>query len=335
VCSSDLPLPEEFGGRYLVAGANGHNVVKLVEDAVGKGKVKPEMWTLAKGRDGKEKRSESEVCMTNPEVVAAVVQSLVKLYRDNPDTHYLVLAHMDNSDYCRCPACAALCAQEGSPTGLWIGFVNTVAEKVEKEVPGARIMVDAYGWTRTAPKTVKPRANVMVRFAPIESDFAHPLAAASNPENKQVNADIAAWGNVASALSIWSYVGNRAHYLMPNPDFDAMLANIKFFRDHKAMGVFHQGTHAGVATEFVALRLWTQPKVMWDPDCDAQALIGQFLREYYGPAAPAVQQYIEIMHRWGREHNYHLGRFTRMDAPFLQPQIIADAEKAKIGRAHV
>jgi len=320
------PAPDKWGGHYYIAGLHGHNTIDLVEDEVGKGKLKPEMWALAKQRDGSTRRVQSEVCFTNPEVIAATIRSLVKLYKAHPDTAYLNVDHEDNNDYCRCPDCAAVCEREESPAGLNIQFVNALAEAVEKEVPGARLHTDAYLWTRKPPKNLRPRPNVIISFAPIEADYAHPLAAASNPENRAIKEDIEGWSRIAPKLFIWNYVGNRAHYLMPNPDFDSMVADVKFFVDNKAVGIGEQGTHVGVGTEFVSLRMWVLAKVLWNPDADGDALMAEFLNGFYGPAAPAIQKYIDVMHEYGRKNNYHLGRKTAMNVPFLQPAIVAEAE---------
>ena len=315
------PAPEKLGGHYFIAGKHGHNSIDLVEESVDE--MKPEFWAMVK-----DKRVKTEVCQSHPEVIAATIRSLAKLYKANPDTMCLIDSHEDNRDYCRCPTCAAIAEREGSPSGQWFHFVNAVAEGVEKEVPGARLMSSAYGWTQTPPRTIKPRGNVIVRFAPIGSDWAHPLALASNEHNRKTRDDITFWGRAASKLFIWTYIGNRAHYLMPNPDLDAVVPNIKFYADHNAVGIMEQGTHAGVGTEFVPLRLWIQGKALWNPDADGKKLLAEFVEGYYGRAAPAIRKYIDVMHRYGREHDYHLKRVMRMNAPFLQPAIIAEAEEA-------
>ncbi|NLF30758.1 MAG: DUF4838 domain-containing protein [Planctomycetes bacterium] len=311
------PIEAQYGGDSLSAGIQGHNSIDLVEQAVGT--LAEDMWALYRGE-----RSHEEICPSSDAVVDACVASLVKLYREHPDTPYLMLAHEDNDAACQCPECAEIAKTSGRSAPWW-RLVNRVAEGVAEEIPGARIASDAYGWTRTPP-AFKLRDNVIIRFAPIEADFAHPLAAAGNPENKAVCQDIEAWAPKASAAMIWSYVGNRAHYLMPNPDFDSLVSNIRFFADHKAVGIFQQGTHVGPGTEFVGLRMWVQARALWNPHLDGGALIKEFLEGYYGPAAPAIAEYIDLMHRYGREHNYHLGRVTRMNAPFLQPDMIAQAE---------
>jgi len=321
-------MPEEWGGSYSVAGTRSHNTIDLVAESVGgQENMKEEMWSLARERrSGQTKRVRTEICFTNPENRAAILKSLVKTYRAHPTTKYLSVSAEDNNDYCRCPACAALCEREESAAGLNIDLINYLAEELEKQVPRARLKTNAYLWTRKPPKTIRPRHNVLIQFAPIEADYAHPLAAASNPENKAIKDDIEGWSRITKNLFIWNYVGNRAHYLMPEPDLDSMVSNIRFFVDNGAIGIGEQGTHAGVGTEFVSLRMWVLAKALWSPKTADNTLIDEFLPGFYGPAAPAIRKYIDLMHEYGRKNNYHLGRFTRMAAPFLQPSILAEAE---------
>ena len=321
-------MPEAWGGSYSVAGSRSHNTIDLVAESVGGQKnMKPEMWSLARERrTGETKRMQTEICFTHPENRAAMLKSLVKTYQAHPTTKYLSVSAEDNNDYCRCPACAAICEREESAAGLNIDLINYLAEELEKQVPGARLKTNAYLWTRKPPRILKPRHNVLIQFAPIEADYAHPLAAASNPENKAIKDDIEGWSKITRNLFIWNYVGNRAHYLMPEPDLDSMVPNVRFFVDHGAIGIGEQGTHAGVGTEFVSLRMWVLAKALWTPKTADNKLIDEFLTAFYGPAAPAIQKYINIMHEYGRKNNYHLGRFTRMAAPFLQPSILAEAE---------
>src|SRR6185369_3248152 len=56
-------------------------------------------------------------------------------------------------------------------------------------------------------------------------------------------------------------------------------------------------------------------------------LIEEFCNGYYGPAAPDVLKYIDIMARTAHEQDYHNGRRVSLGAPFLKPEIIAEAEE--------
>ena len=313
---------EKLGGRYLVSGNLVHSYVELLKASGDE--LKPEMWALRGGK----RMLERQPCLSDPAVLAAIVKSVVKQYKVNPELEFVVVGQNDNGDYCTCEKCAALDKAEDSHSGQVIAFANKVAEEVEKQIPGARISTAAYSWSRKPPKNIKPRANVLIVLCSIECDFAHPFAAASNPENKQFKEDIEGWGKIAEKLFIWHYSGNRDHYLMPNPELDALAPNIKFLADNRAAGIFVQGNHVGRGTDLVEYKMWAWAKALWDPEADNAALLKEFCAGYYGKAAGPILKYIDIIHAYGRKNDYHLGRRVELSAPFLAPSIICDAEQA-------
>ena len=271
------------------------------------------------------KRS-GQVCHTNPETTQALAKGVIALLRKSPQAKFAVLSQMDDSSYCRCDKCATLAKQEGSVSGPFVAQANAVAEAVEKEIPGARLLITAYSWTQEPPKTIRPRDNVIVEVAPIGIDFAHAIATGQYEGNRKWASQIDGWSQMASKMLVWFYSGNRGHYLMPNPDLDGLVANLEFFADHKARGIFLQGTHNGRAAEFVPLRMWLVARMLWNPQADGQALIAEFVKGYYGPAAAPVQKYIDLIHEPGRKEQFALRRRSQMHLPFVRPEIMAEGE---------
>ena len=312
---------EKFGGRYLVSGNLVHSYVELLKASGDE--LKPEMWALKVGK----RMIERQPCLSNPNVFAAIVKSVVRKYKEKPELEFVVVGQNDNSDYCTCENCAALDKAAESHAGQVITFANKVAEEVEKQVPGAKISTAAYEWSRKPPKNIKPRENVIIVLCTIECDFAHPIATAVNPENKQFKEDIEGWGKIAKKLLIWHYSGNRDHYLMPNPELDALVPNVKFLADNSAVGIFVQGTHAGRGTDFSEYKMWAWSKALWNPEVENSALLKEFCDGYYEKAAGPVMRYLDIIHSFGRKNDYHLGRRAVLSAPFLAPEIICEAEK--------
>jgi len=318
----DDPKLNEFGGRYAVSGNLVHSYNSLLKDS---GVTMTDaMWAQKGGKPQVGKQP----CLSNPDVLAAMVKAAVARYKADPTLECVVVGQEDNNSFCECEACAAIDKEQASHSGQVIAFANKVAEAVEKEVPGAKICTAAYEWSRKPPASLKPRENVYITLCSIECDYAHPLAAASNPENKAFKEDIEGWAKIAPKLLIWHYSGNRDHYFMPNPDLETFTPNVKFFADHRAAGVFVQGTHVGVMTEFTPLRMWLWAKALWNPNGDNAAYIAEFVHGYYGAAAPAILKYIDLIHSVGRQQDFHLGRRAWLNAPFLKPEIMADAEAA-------
>jgi len=66
---------------------------------------------------------------------------------------------------------------------------------------------------------------------------------------------------------------------------------VKFFRDHRVVGLFEQGAYQSRHAEFAELRAWVLAKLLWNPDRDIEALYDDFFAGYYGPAAKPIRQY--------------------------------------------
>ncbi len=314
--------PEKLGGRYRVSGNLVHSYNSLL-DASGV-KMTDAMWAQ---RDGKPK-VRSQPCLSHPDVLAAVVKAVIAQYKADPNLEFVVVGQEDNGNFCQCEACAAIDKEQESNAGQVIRFANQVAEQVQKEIPDAKIVTAAYQWSRKPPKTLKPLDNVYITLCSIECDFAHPLAAGSNPENKAFKEDIEGWGKIARKIFIWHYVGNRDHYLMPNAEIETLVPNTKFFADNACAGIFNQGMHVGSGTDMVQLKMWLLAKAMWNPEADSRTLIEEFCNGFYGPGGAGVLKYLDAIHGVAHKQEFHNGRRVHLNAPYLYPEVLAAAETA-------
>lgn len=318
---SDTPaeLIKKVGGRYRFHGNLVHSYANLLR-ASGV-KIEPEMQALVGG-----KRSSGQPCLTNQKVLDTITAEVIKIYKKEPDLRFVVVGQNDNNSYCRCPECQKVIDAEGE-SGPVIQFANQVAERVEKEIPGACITTAAYNWSRVPPKTLRPRHNVYITLCTIECDFGHPLATAKSDVNVKFRENIKIWSKITNKLLIWDYVTNYWGHTLPHPNFDVLLPNIKFLADNGAAGVFEQASHKGGGSDLVQLRMWVLAKGLWNPEGDGWNLIHEFIDGYYGDAAPHIKQYLEIIQNPIRRNpDYAYGIYRYMDTPHLSPEAMADAE---------
>jgi len=322
-------VPEALGGRFWYHRNLVHSHAELMEpvgDLDGRFETHPEYWALRNG-----KRTKDQVCPSRPEVFEIMKANVIKQLKENPQYEFVVVGQEDNKNFCECDECMTIAMSEEAQGAATLLLANKLGEVVEKEFPGKFVMAPAYQWTRKPPKTIKPYRNVGIVLCSIECDFNRPLEEMSTPANKAFAEDIIQWGKIAPKLYIWDYVTNFDHYYLPFPNLDALIPNIKFFADHGARGVLAQGSHTEVGAEFSQLRNWVLNKAMWNPDQpdNGQALITEFLNGYYGAAGPFIQKYIDGMHVPGRaDPEMEAGCYTRLDAPWLKPDVIANAEAA-------
>lgn len=246
--------------------------------------------------DGKRRKEHSQLCLTNPDVLQIVTERLLKIIRTDPQAKLFSVSQNDWHNFCTCPACKAIDDIEGSHAGTMIAFVNQVAEAVEKEFPHVWIETLAYQYTRTPPRTVRPRHNVVPRLCTIECDFSLPLDVSEYNENKRFVEDIRGWSEISKTLYIWDYVTNFRGYITPFPNVKALQRNVQFFLENKVVGLFEQGAYQGRHADLAELKAWLLAKWLWNPELPSKQLMNDFCNGYYGQAAPFVKRYINEVH---------------------------------------
>jgi len=254
-------------------------------------KKHPEYYSLI---DCKRIFERAQLCLTNPNVLQIITDRIKKRMRESPEYLIYDVSQNDWHNPCQCAKCQAIVKAKGGESGLIIWFVNQVAEAVEKEFPNKFIGTLAYQYTRTPPKNISPRHNVVVRLCSIECCFAHDFK--SCPENQSFLEDLKGWSAIAPHMYIWDYVVDFGHYVMPYPNFRVLQSNIQSFRDNNAIGVMEQAAYQSRGGEFSELRAYLISKLLWNPECDTEAVINDFMYGYYGRAGKFVRQYFDLLH---------------------------------------
>jgi hypothetical protein len=282
--------------------------------------VHPEYFALRKG-----KRKPSQLCCTNEDVIRVCTEAIRAGMRAQPEATVFSLSQSDNKEPCECDRCAALEKAEGTGMGPLLHLVNRVAEGVEKEFPDKIVETLAYQWSRQPPKTMRPRPNVVIRLSNIECCFAHPLASGCTQTNKTFVADLQAWSKACNRLWIWDYTTDYAHYLLPLPNKRLLDDNIRLFAANRVAGVFEQGTYDTPDSEMVALKAYLIAKFLWNPNYDESLATREFLDAYYGPAAPVIQRYLDLIHDYAETQQVHVGIYAKPTSAHLPPGLLAQA----------
>ena len=264
--------------------------------------------------EGKRTFTRAQLCLTNEQMYQELLKNLKTQLRNNPAATIASVSQNDWRGNCQCSKCAAIEKAEGSPAGLTLRFVNSVAEDIEDEFPNVAISTLAYQYTRKPPTITKPRHNVIVRLCSIECSFSKPL---SDERNKEFRDDIVGWSKICDRLYIWDYTTNFRHHVMPHPNLRVLGPNVKFFVDHSVKGIFEQGAYTTNGAEMAELRAWVLAKLLWDPNRDGQELIDEFIAGYYGPAGPHIKRYLQVTHDAVEASDDWLGCFSKDTAKFL------------------
>ncbi len=284
----------------------------------------PEFFPLIEGKrvDGYVQR-----CLSNPMVVRLAKERVEKWIQEHPESKIISISQNDTGKWCQCPECSALDEAEGSPSASVVNFVNKIAEEVEKGHPDKFIDTLAYQYSRKPPKSIKPRANVIIRLCTIECCFSHPLESCDSEQNSQFREDLLAWSKVAPKLYIWDYVTNFANYLMPFPNLYVLKPNIRFFIKHGVKGIFEEGNYSpGGKGEFAELRAYVLAKLLWDPDEDFETILDEFIDSYYGRSSKQIKEYIELVHELVKRKNIHVSIYSPPTSEYLSRETLIEAD---------
>lgn len=270
--------------------------------------------------DGRRTFENAQLCLANEDMRRELVRNLKERLRANPAATIASVSQNDCFGPCTCPKCRAADEEEGGPAGTLLRFVNAVAADIEAEFPNVAVDTLAYQYTRRPPRLVKPRPNVIVRLCSIECSFAKPLG---DPANEAFFEDLDGWSKIAGRLYIWDYTTNFSHYVQPHPNYSVLAPNIRFFADRHVRGVFEQGAYQSWGSEMAELRAWVLAKLLWDPRLDEDRLRRDFLAGYYGPAAGAMDDYLEGLEAALGRSGDALGCYSPADAKFLSLETLS------------
>jgi hypothetical protein len=243
----------------------------------------PEYFSFYNGK----RHPESQLCLTNPEVLKIVCKNLKSEIDKNSEPLYWSVSQNDNTKYCRCPDCTVLDEQTGTSMGTLLPFINKVAE----QFPDKIISTLAYQYTYKPPINIVSGKNVNIMLCNIESPRHVTLEKGDTLFCKDLNG----WGHLTDNIILWDYVIQFPNLLAPFPNLRTLQPNVQYFRKNKVTAVFEQANRE-TGGEFAELRAYLLAKLLWDPDLNINEVMEDFLSGYYGNASEMIKKYINVLH---------------------------------------
>jgi hypothetical protein len=295
------------------------------------GKEHPEYFALRNGRrlsDVRDDWSQSEPCLTNPNVLRIVKEAVLADLQAHPDRENIPVAQNDNAQNCLCPNCKAIDEREGTPMGTLLEFINAIADEVAQKYPKVKVGTLSYWYTRQPPRTIKPRPNVQIQLCSIECCLVHPINDPKCEKNVRFCRDMDNWGQLTKNIFIWNYNTNFSNYLLPCPNLRVIEPNIRYFKSNGAKGIFMQAAGNSTGAELSDLRNYVMAGLLWDPNRSGRKLLDEFLDLHYGKAAPPIRRFIDRYHDHCEARGIHPNCFGRAATYAIDAKITGEAMEA-------
>ena len=249
-------------------------------------------------------------CLTDPEIYATVLKNVRKELETHPETTIMSVSQSDHGESCYCPNCAKIAEENGGNySGVWITFVNKIAEDIEKDYPNVMIDTLAYKNTQAPPTKVKPHKNVCVRLCSINCCFTHAINASYCLQNRKFCKDLRGWGEICENVHIWDYNTNFHYFISTFANLGVLRANIRFFAENNVTSLFPHGNDHGVSGEFGELRAYLIAQLMWNPYMTEEEYythMDEFLAAYYGDGWEHIREFIDITTKLALNGGYRL-----------------------------
>lgn len=236
------------------------------------------------------------VCGTNPGLAQAVAEAMMAQMAKWKDPAVPIpIAQGDGFTGCECDDCRALVREQGTEAAPTVLLLNRVMEICEKQYPQHQAITFAYFDTLIPPKTLRPHRNLW--FMVVSSSLSQNVAGdqvgliRTNPANRDYARALAEWPKVAPGhVAQWDWALTSPS-LVEWPNIFSLEDNVRYLQACKVAAV-HIQVNWGLSN-WNWLRNWLFLKLAWNPQAEANALIHQFLNDYYGPkAAPILWEYL-------------------------------------------
>lgn len=253
----------------------------------------PEYFSLVGGKRIGES-IHGQLCLTNPDVLRIAKAQVLEWVREHPDVPIMDVSQNDGNGACECDACRAVEAEEESPHGPIMRFVNAIADEVRRRHPGKWIETLAYAYSTKPPAKTRPRDNVIIRLCHAGC-YNHGFERCGLGANLQTYLD--GWRKLTRRIFVWHYAANFAHYVSPVFNLEGLAKDLKAYARSGVNGVMVQANYQGPGGELAELRQYLAAQLLWDPTRDPMEIRREFCDGYYGPASGAVKGFLALMDR--------------------------------------
>ena len=266
-----------------------------------------------------------QICMTNPEARRLVLSKLKEfIAQDRKEAAAEAakgyqapivydISQNDNENKCVCKNCKKIADREGSYSGPLLDFINYIAANIKKDYPDVYIRTFAYGYSIKPPKFMKAADNVIIQLASLGVEFGSDKGARdtmrklNSPFNKLTYNLIKNWSKKAANLAIWDYWVLYPTNPEPYVNVSRLQTDMAFYKAKNVKDVFTENENPH-CTSFFGLKCYLGYKLMQNPDQPDQPIIDEFMKGYYGKAAPIMKKLLSYMEKRQNENNGPIGK---------------------------
>lgn len=298
------------------------------------GETHPEYYCLIDGKRWPQlkrfKGWEEEVlfhpCVSNPEVPKVILETLIPLMDSHPDARYFTVHAGDSDFWCQCEKCSAMDVEPDNKADRMVQFTNIIGSAVAEKHPDKFVTMLAYVKAYHPPLRYKPRENVLVWFCPIHACQIHSWRDPCNKENYDV---LIGWIQKhplgGMGILTFDYPMNYIYDIVPFPALFAYLENLKLYQRLHIRGLYICGIPPRM--HLAHLFSYVVPRMMWNPQANPDTYINDFLRNWFGPSAPQMKEYLRLLRELAKSQKADFNPWQMPPKELFTPEFFQKAYK--------
>ena len=252
----------------------------------------PKWYSLIGG-----KRLPKQLCSSNPEVVAAMIEVAKKFLRERTTALSFPMDPQDNIDYCQCEDCVAMDtssadAKGGAPsvTGRVLAFANAVADGIRDEFPDRYVAFYAYSTHIDPPARIRPADNVIVIVCRSGRCLLH-LTPTDGCPTSDFHELVRSWRRLTPNIYTYEYDPISWTGGLPCPTYLSMARSLKEqFTKLGVRGSYSDGTRA-ITWASTYINRYMARRMKIDPTQEPDDMLRDICESFFGPAAEPMERY--------------------------------------------
>ncbi len=264
-------------------------------------KTHPEYFALIDRK--RSEHVEAQLCLSNPEVQEIMAQYVVGYAKLNPWRTVISVEPNDGALWCECDNCKLLddpnliAYASGKPSmSNRVAFItNLIAKRLAAEVPGVSVGRLSYLMHTEKPSIIKEfEPNIAMQATTIVGygDYSKKLTDANSRPNRMFINVLRNQQAQTQQNFVYEYWGGYA-WAGPLPILTVMHDRLNnYHRNFNVVGVYNESVHHWNTQN---ANYYFYPRLMWNPNRDMKKELREYCRNYYGPAAKAMEEYFWLL----------------------------------------
>jgi hypothetical protein len=284
----------------------------------------PEYYPLVSGKrwiPKDDKEADWWPCIGSPEVQRITVEHIQQWFKDHPSEDSFSLGMDDIVKICEDPQCLAMDGhsddlRKRNFSSRFYKFINIIAREIKTSNPDKFIGVLIYRIVLEPPVDVPKMEDNVFGYIAFDScaEWYLPGRKAAWMSNVQE------WAKRMKHLSRYEYFGLGT--FAPRVYHRSLAEQMEV--DH-SLGFEGNYTEMYTFLPQTAPMAWALAQKQWHPKLKMDALLGEFYKKMYGPAAPTMKQYFDLMEKsWNINRPGHIG-WVNMDIVHQATSISSEA----------